>query len=278
VDVVGTVAWLAVAAVLYGPLFPKLVADWGTDAMYSHGFLVIPIAAWLVWRGRDAWRSVPARPANSGLFILLLGVATLVAGTLGAELFLTRVSLIPVVAGTIAYVYGWRRLRVVAFPLVFLIFMIPLPTIVFDRVAVSLQLAASTLGERLLQAANVPVFRDGNLLRLAGGTLDVNDACSGIRSIVALVMTTALVGHLAETGPSRRIALIAASVPLAIVLNGARVAVTGLTVTQFGMAAAEGIVHTLTGWLVFVGALACVWGLHSVLNTRPHRQTALEGA
>jgi exosortase len=276
--VAGAVAWFAVAAVLYGPLFPRLVADWGTDPMYSHGFLVIPIAAWLVWRRRDAWRSMPAQPANGGAWILLLGLATLTAGTLGAELFLTRVSLIPVVAGTIAYVYGWRRLRLVAFPLVFLIFMFPLPTIVFDRIAVSLQLAASTLGERLLQAANVPVLRDGNLLRLAGGTLDVNDACSGIRSIVALVMTTALVGYLAETGTFKRIALIAASVPLAIALNGARVAVTGLTVTQFGMAAAEGIVHTVTGWLVFVGALACVWGLHCVLNTRPHRQAALEGA
>jgi exosortase len=276
--VVGAVAWLAVAAVLYGPLFPRLVADWGTDAMYSHGFLVIPIAAWLVWRRRDAWHSIPAQPANGGFWVLLLGVGILTAGTLGAELFLTRVSLIPVVAGTIAYVYGWRRLRVVAFPIVFLIFMIPLPTIVFDRLAVSLQLAASTLGERLLQAANVPVYRDGNLLRLARGTLDVDDACSGIRSIVALVMTTALVGYLAEMGPFRRLVLIAASVPLAIVLNGARVAVTGLTVTQFGMSAAEGMVHTLTGWLVFVGALACVWGLHHVLDTRPHQQTALEGA
>src|SRR5262245_51211247 len=166
-------------AVLYGSVLAKLTRDWQTDTMYSHGFLVLPIAAWLAWHQRSGWRSTPAAPANGGLWLVLLGLALLSAGTLGAELFLTRISIIPVLAGTIAYVFGWRRLRLVLFPVTFLVFMVPLPTIVFDRVAVALQLFASNLGERMLQAAQVPVLRDGNLLRLPNGILDVNDACSG---------------------------------------------------------------------------------------------------
>ncbi|HEY7283979.1 MAG TPA: exosortase/archaeosortase family protein [Vicinamibacterales bacterium] len=271
----GFAVWLSMVAVLYGSVLAKLAGDWQTDAMYSHGFLVLPIAAWLAWQQRSGWRSTPLSSANSGLWLVFLGLALLAAGTLGAELFLTRISLIPVLAGTIAYVFGWRHLRLVAFPLAFLIFMVPLPTIVFDRVAVALQLVASNLGERMLQAVNVPVLRDGNLLQLPGGTLDVNDACSGIRSIVALIMTATLAGYVAKSGTWKRLALVSAAVPLAIVLNATRVAVTGLTVTRFGMAAAEGFVHTLTGWLVFVGALASLWLVHRALGGSSDAKTAL---
>jgi exosortase len=274
--VAGFVVWLSMVAVLYGSVLAKLARDWQTDTMYSHGFLILPIAAWLAWHQRSAWRTTPAAPGNSGLCLVLLGLALLSAGTLGAELFLTRISIVPVVAGTIAYVFGWRHLRLVLFPVMFLIFMVPLPTIVFDRIAVALQLLASSLGERMLQAAQVPVLRDGNLLRLPNGILDVNDACSGIRSIVALVMISALVGYLTKSGAWRGFALIIAAVPLAIVLNAIRVAVTGLVVNHFGMAAGEGLVHTLTGWFVFVGALASLWLIHRVLGAPSTARTVLE--
>jgi exosortase len=261
----GAAVWLLSIGSLYGPVLAKLTRYWRTDPMYSHGFVVAPIALFLVWRQRDRLRAATIAPSNAGLLVLALGLGLFIVGTLGAELFLTRVSLIAVLAGSIAFALGWEYLRLTAFPLAFLIFMIPLPTVIFDRIAVSLQLVASQIGEHLLTAANVPVLRDGNLLRLAGGTLDVNEACSGIRSIVALLMIAALVGYAGSSGVWRRTALIAAAVPLAIVLNGARVAATGLAVSRFGLAAAEGLTHETMGWVVFVAELASVWVVHRAL-------------
>jgi exosortase len=221
----------------------KLATAWSADATYSHGFVVIPGALFLAWRRRDALRSTPALPSASGLAIVAASLALLAAGSLGAELFSTRISFIGVIAGSIVYAFGWPRLRVVAFPVVLLLLMIPLPAIVFDRVAVSLQLLASRMGEQLLQAGGVPVLRDGNILRLTNVTLEVNDACSGVRSLIALAGTAAAV------------------LPIAVGLNGVRIALTGLAARQFGPDAARGAVHAASGWAVFVVALACMWAL-----------------
>jgi exosortase len=252
------VALVAAGGVLYGPILLKLARDWSTDPNYSHGFLVLPIAAFLAWERRDRLRIAPSRPSPAGLALVVCSLALLVAGSLGAELFTTRVSLIGVLAGTVLYAYGWNHLRVLAFPLLFLVFMIPIPAILFDRVAVSLQLVASTLAERLLQTANVPVLRDGNVLTLANVTLEVNDACSGIRSMVALLTVTTLAGERWHLPASRRLWLAAAALPIAVAVNGTRVAVSGLAATHFGVEAVRGTLHTATGWAMFVVALACL--------------------
>jgi exosortase len=203
----------------------------------------------------------------AGLLILAFSLGLYVIGSLGAELFITRLSMVGVLAGTIVYVWGWQHFHLVSFPLAFLLFMIPLPTIVFDHAAVALQLVASRLGEVLLQGIDVPVLRDGNILTLANVTLEVSDACSGIRSLVALLAVTTLVGYLWEPAAWRRAFVAAAAVPLAIGLNGARIALTGLAATWFGPGAASGSVHAASGWAVFVVALVCVWALQQAMRS-----------
>ena len=165
---VGVGAWVLSAAVLYAAVLVKLVEQWATDPTYSHGFLVAPIALFLVWQQRDRLRRTSSRPSAFGLVLIGGSLGLYMLGSLGAELFVTRASLIGVIAGTVLYVFGWNHLRIVAFPLAFLVFMIPLPAIVFDRATVSLQLVASRMGEELLRAADVPVLRDGNILTLVG--------------------------------------------------------------------------------------------------------------
>ena len=172
-----------------------------------------------------------------------------------------------VLAGTVVYAFGWRHLGLVAFPLAFLVFMIPLPSIVFGHFAVSLQLIASQLGENLLRAADVPVLRDGNLLKLATVTLEVNEACSGIRSLGALVMMTTLIGYVFQRRAWGRVVLTLAAVPIAIGLNGLRIAVTGMATLRFGPVAVSEAVHTASGWVVFVAALASLWGMHLVMQS-----------
>jgi exosortase len=262
----GWVAWVLAAGLLYGPVLLKLTRDWQTNPSYSHGFVVPLIVLFLLWRLRHEFHRTTSAPAVTGLLLLIVSLCLFVAGIVGAELFITRISLIGVLAGTIAYVFGWPHLRLAAVPLAFLVFMIPLPSIVFDHAALTLQLVASRLGEDLLRAADVPVLRDGNLLTLANAQLEVNEACSGIRSMVTLLMMTTLTGYLFEPTVWRRIVLSVAAVPLAIGLNGVRIAATGLATSIYGSGAVADTVHTTTGWLVFVAALLCVWGLHLMMQ------------
>jgi exosortase len=265
---VGVGAWVLSAVLLYAVVLGKLVQQWNTDPTYSHGFLVPPIALFLLYRQRDRLREAASRPSTFGLVLIGLSLGLYVLGSLGAELFLTRVSLIGVLAGTVLYVFGWNHFRLVAFPLAFLVFMIPLPAIVFDRATVSLQLVASQMGEGLLRAADMPVLRDGNILTLPTITLEVNDACSGIRSLMALLSVATLVGYFSDTAPWQRALIAAAAIPLAIGLNGVRIAATGLAASRFGPAAASGAVHEASGWLVFVVALAVVWSLEKAIGSR----------
>ena len=264
---IGLVAWALTAALLYAAVLVKLVRQWAADETYSHGFLIAPIALFLLWQQRDRLKQTSVRPSNLGLVVIGVSLALYALGSLGAELFLTRISLIGVLAGTVLFVFGWQHLRLVAFPLGFLIFMIPLPAVVFDRVAVSLQLVASQLGEQLLRLVYVPVLRDGNVLTLAAITLEVNDACSGIRSLMALLSVATLIGHFSASTPLRRWSIAFAAVPVAIALNGVRIAMTGLAASRFGPAVASGTIHAASGWVVFVVALAVVWALHHALNS-----------
>jgi exosortase len=268
---IGAGAWVLAAALLYAGVVVKLVHQWGADPTYSHGFLVPPIALFLAWQERDRWRAATPRPSALGLGLIVLSLGLYMLGSLGAELFVTRVSLLGVIAGTVLFVYGWSHLRLVAFPLAFLVFMIPLPAIVFDRATVSLQLVASRMGEDLLRAADVPVLRDGNILTLPTITLEVNDACSGIRSLMALLSVAALVGYFSEAAPWQRVLIGFSALPIAIGLNGVRIAVTGLAASRFGPAAASGAIHEATGWLVFVLALGVVLALQKTLGSKAAR-------
>jgi exosortase len=269
---------LAVGA-LYGPVLLKLWRDWQSDEGYSHGVLVAPIAALLVWRQRDRLRRLPRRPSSGGLAIVIASLMLFAAGSLAAELFSTRLSLIGLLAGTIVYVFGWKHLRVAAFPVSFLVFMIPLPALVLDRMTQSLQLIASGMGEQLLRAAAIPVLRDGNVLTLPTITLNVTDACSGVRSLVALLAITSLVAYLDEPTTASAAALTLSAVPLAIGLNGVRIAFTGLAAARFGPQVAQGFIHEASGWAMFVVAFLLIWLLHRVMRAaRPRFGTTLEHA
>ncbi len=173
--------------VVYLPMLQKLVYDWGHDDNYSHGFLIIPIAAYLVWERRADLAAARDSPSWVGLAVVAVSLMMLVAGQLGAELFLTRVSLIGVLAGALLFLYGWEHLRIAWFPLAFLILMIPVPAIIFNQIAFPLQLLASRFGETVLQLFNIPVLREGNVITLANTQLEVAEACSGIRSLISLL-------------------------------------------------------------------------------------------
>lgn len=257
--IAGAFAWL------YGDLLADLARQWATDDNYSHGFLVVPLAAFFVWERRRALVEAPVHPAPLGLGMLAASLLIFLVGTLGAELFLARISLIGVLAGTTLFLWGWAYLRILAFPLAFLLLMVPLPAIIFNQITFPLQLVASQAGELAISAAGVPVLREGNILQLPTRTLEVAEACSGIRSLVSLLMLSILLGYFTETRTVRRIIIALATIPIAIMANALRVAGTGLASEWISAAAADGFFHSFSGWVVFVVACAGLLGVQRTL-------------
>ena len=251
---------------LYADVIRALVRQWTADPDYSHGFFVVPLAAFFAWERREALGRVPLRPHVAGLAVLAISLAVFVAGRYGSELFLTRVSMIGVLAGLILYLAGWRHLRILAFPIAFLLFMVPLPAIIFNQLAFPLQLLASRLGEAAISASGVPVLREGNVLLLPGRALEVAEACSGIRSLLSLLMLAIVLGYFTERRTGPRLAIAIAAVPIAVIANAIRVAGTGLASYWISPAAAEGFFHSFSGWLIFVVALAGRLAVHRALE------------
>ena len=259
-------ALLALAS-LYWEVVAGLVRTWWTNDDYSHGFLIAPICAYLVYERRRRLAATPASPSLLGIAVVASGLLLLVAGRLGAELFLTRVSLVVVVAGAVLFVLDRRHLRLLAFPLGCSLLMIPLPSIVFNEITFPLQLLASRVAEMTLAALRIPVLREGNVIVLATTTLEVAEACSGVRSLMSLLALGVVYGYFTEDRRTRRVLLAAATAPIAVVANACRVAGTGVAAHFFGAAAADGIFHGFAGWLVFLTAVAMLFLFQRAIST-----------
>jgi exosortase len=239
----------------YGLVLWKLAYDWSHDDNYSHGWLIVPLSLFFVWQRRDRLRAQPLQPALFGAVLVVFALALLIAGLLGAELFLSRVSIVVLVAGAVLFLLGSQHLRILAFPLAFLLLMIPLPAIIFNQIAFPLQLLASRFGEVAIAAAGIPVLREGNVMILANTTLEVAEACSGIRSLVSLLTLGIVYAYFTDQRTWVRVAIALSTIPVAILTNAARVAGTGIAAHYYGPGVAEGFFHTFSGWLVFVCAM-----------------------
>jgi exosortase len=264
-------------AALYWPVLRALAVQWQDDANYSHGFLIPLIAAYFVYERRRALEASPVRPGWGGFALAVGGVAMLLLGSLAADLFLQRVSLIVMIAGLVWLLAGRAVLHIVRFPLLFLLFMIPLPAIVLNAIALPLQGFAAQAATATLEALSIPVLREGHVINLANTTLEVAEACSGIRSLVSLLAVATVFAYFTEPIVWKRAALIAAAVPVAIVANACRVAGTGVLAHAVGPKAAQGFYHDFSGWLVFVVAfvlLVCIGTLLRTLGAGPPRAMA----
>jgi exosortase len=248
---------LAVAST-YGDVAAALVRQWSADENYSHGFLIVPLAIYFTWTRRATLRELPVRPSSWGLLLVALSLCAFIAGVAAAELFVARVSFIGVLAGAIVFLFGPAHLRAVAFPVGFLVLMIPPPEILFNQLALPLQLFASRAGEAVLRGAGVPVLRDGNVLELVSMRLEVAEACSGIRSIVSLLTFALVLGEFGGCSRARMFVLAAATIPIAVFANATRVAATGFAAHTWGPAVAEGLLHSTSGLLVFAAAVAAL--------------------
>jgi exosortase len=263
---IAAAAAITVAIVIvFWQVFVRLVDAWIVDGNYSHGFLIIPIALYFVWERRAQLASAATRPSWMGLVAFGGGILILLAGLWGSELFLSRFALIPVIAGIVWFVLGWNHLKILAFPIAFLVLMMPIPSIIFNQITFPLQMIASRVGEWAISVVGIPVLREGNVLILAHTTLEVAEACSGIRSLVSLITLGIVYGYFMDSRTWVRVLIVASAVPVAILANGARVAGTGMAAHWIGKDAAEGFFHEFSGWIVFLFAFLMILAIQKFI-------------
>lgn len=253
------VSWSALLAcilLVYAKTFLGLAKDWWGDDNYSHG-LLLPIAlGFLIYQERAEWSRLESKPSWLGVPVVIFSQIVALVGYLGAEFFLQRVSFAIFAAGVVIYVWGWRLLREVLLLILLYLLTVPLPAIIFNQIALPLQLFASTVSEHVLGWLNIPVFREGNILELPNMTLSVAEACSGIRSLMSLITLAVMLAYFLPVKWRWRVAFVASAIPVAVICNAARVAGTGILARHFGEAAAQGFFHSFSGWLIFVLAFA----------------------
>jgi exosortase len=259
---------LALLLICYAPLLAGLVRQWSTDQDMSHGFCVLPVVAWLVWRRRAELGEITPVANWWGLAIAGLGAAEMLLGTLAAQLFIARTAFLVSLIGAVLFLGGTRAIRILAFPLVLLLFLFPIPAIVYARVTLPLQIFASASAETVLNWIGIPVLRDGNILELPHERLSVVEACSGIRSLLSLSFLALIYAYFFDKKVWMRWALLAATIPIAIAANAARVTLTGV-LSEYNAGLARGASHLLEGWVLFVAALGLLIAIHQLcLNVR----------
>src|SRR5579864_3091859 len=245
----------------YAQTLRGMFQQWSTDEDMSHGFIVPIVILWILWRERDRWRAIHAKPRRWGFALLASAAGLQLVGALGVGLFASSVGFLISSAGVILCLGGFECLRVAAFPLVLALFMLPKLAIVYNQATLPLQLLASRIAADILTFAGIGVIREGNILDVSGHRVAVVEACNGIRYLLSLGFMAVVFGYLSDSKPWMRSALLVAAVPVAILANGVRVAIAGWLPSL-----ESGVPHAVAGWFIFVLCLATLMLLRQMVN------------
>jgi exosortase len=291
---------------VYATVLVKLGRDWWTDENYSHGLLIPFIIGYIVWSQRERFARAAARPATMmGLAAVLAALLGLWAGTAGAELFIQRISLVLMLAATVLYFWGFALLRLLVVPLFLLLLAIPIPAIIFNKIAFPLQLFASRCAVWAMMVFDIPVLRQGNVIELMPRgafetkKLEVVEACSGIRSLMTLVTLAVVFAYFTHSrgggrphensgddskpqtpsGTGARVlsilksyvlwrsaVIVLSAVPIAIFTNALRVSGTGVLAHYYGTKVADGFFHSFSGWVIYIVAFLMLFGVGWILD------------
>ena len=247
----GWIFLIAAFAAVYYPVLSSLVKSWNSSDDYSHGFLILPLSAYILWQNRDTLAAQPVKGSWFGLPMALFALFLYVFGKFGSILSLPPVSMIIFIWSAVIFFFGFQIFRSCSFPLLFLLFMIPVPSQIYAALTNPLQFIVTKVTVAMASMLGVIIYREGNVIHLSDMTFQVVQACSGLRSIMTMLTLGAIFGYFTLRSPYLRLILIAAGIPIAIAINIFRVFTMVIAYNYFKFNLTEGTPHTILGLLVF---------------------------
>jgi len=259
-------AVVALLAIVYYPTFAWMADRWmARDSYYSHGLLIPLVTAFLIWQRREQIAAAEVRSSAWGLAWLGLGVLLQLASAFWRIYFTSGFSMLFVILGLVLFVFGRGITRQVLFPLVFLVFMIPLPMSVIADVSLKLKLLAAYCAVKVISLGGIIAVQEGSMIHLTNCTMTVGDVCSGLRSIISLLALGAVFGYVRGLRWPYHLALFISSVPIALCANIVRIVGLCLVARFQGAERATGVVHDISGFLVFAVALVMLLGMEKMI-------------
>ena len=243
-----------------------MVQDWNTNENFSHGYFIPAISVFMLLSMRRKLKDVEIFPSNWGFALIILGLMELTVGKIGSEYFLQRTSIILVLFGLCLFILGKHFTKMISVPILYLIFMIPIPAILWNEIAFPMQLFSSDLAEAAIRTLGISVLREGNILQLSNTSLEVVDACSGLRSLMSMLALSAAIAYLYSSSKRNKWIVFLSAIPIAILINILRLTFTAVIAEQFGDRTAHGFLHGFSGWLMFTLGLAMLIGIHLLLS------------
>jgi exosortase len=251
---------------VYFPVWKSLVLAWYNSDDYSHGFFIVPICIFIIWQKREILTETQIRPSSWGLLVIIFGLLMYLLGHLGEIATVASFSMVLVLAGMVIYFFGVQMFKVLIFPLFLLLFMIPVPAQIYATLTIPLQLFVSMVSAGVARILGIPIFREGNVINLPEYTLQVVEACSGLRSMISLLTLSAVFAYMALRSNKLRTILFLTGIPAAIIVNIFRVLLMILAFYYFQYDLAQGSVHTIFGVAIFILALIIIAGMKGLLS------------
>lgn len=259
---------LSLWALAFIPVYPELVSDWLSHSDNSHGFLVPLIAGYFIWQRKERLKSAVIGHSMWGGVLLFTSLAVYAASYAGGLAFPARVALVLSLLGLVWCSLGPEFIRILAFPVLFLLFMIPVPYSLLGTVSLPLQLMATKVSANLIQVCSIPVYREGNMLYFVGTQLEVAEACSGIRSIMSLTMLAFVFAAMSWGGWKKKALLVLSAIPIAMLANIIRISGTGILAHFYGDKVARGFLHEFSGIAIFIFGFAVLLGIFTLINRK----------
>lgn len=258
----------ALFLILYHPIILSMAKDWQINDNYSHGYLIPVIVGYMIWSIRKKIEGLEISPINWGIILIFIGLCQLITSRIGSEFFLQRLSMITVLFGILLFMAGKPITKKMSLPILYLIFMIPIPAILWNKVAFPLKLFASFLAAKIINSLGITILRRGNILYLANMTLEVVDACSGLRSLTSLLALSAAFAFFTSHSKFKKWLLFLSAVPIAILTNIIRLTLTAGFASKYGEKVAEGFLHGFSGMMVFILGLLLLYFFHIFLSKK----------